>query len=232
MYLSLYLKRFVCVRGSWRPNRTATYWPPLWWPSALCLSRSPGLLNRRPGGPLWWVRASSTASCHQPVWSPKPVSKLTDFLSSPSYIIVQSPTQYLPITGHRDVSLPLSLECHVWLSSSGNKCYAVHRSLSSGASVYDYTAEFYLVPYCQPSPPTPMEYATSASLEWHLWPGRRSVYYNRCMHIKFVIFHRPRFRVSYGIHDANLDKLVKGNQIKWYCEMVSNIRLSTWYHYI
>ena len=21
-------ERFVCVRGSWRPNRTATYWPP------------------------------------------------------------------------------------------------------------------------------------------------------------------------------------------------------------
>ena len=29
----------------------------------------------------------------------KLVSKLTDFLSSPSYIIVQSPTQYLPMTG-------------------------------------------------------------------------------------------------------------------------------------
>ena len=28
---------------------------------------------------------------------------LTDFLSSPSYIIVQSPTQYLPITGHRNM---------------------------------------------------------------------------------------------------------------------------------
>ena len=131
--------------GSWRPNRTAIYWPPLLWPSVLCLSRSPGLLNRRPGGPLCWVRAFSTASCHQRV------SKLTDFLSSPSYIIVQSPTQYLPITGHRDVSLPPSLEWHVWLSSSGNNCHAVHRSLSSGASVYDCTAGFYLVPYCQPS---------------------------------------------------------------------------------
>ena len=40
------------MRGSWRPNRTAIYWPPLLWPSALCLSRSPGLLNRRPGGLL------------------------------------------------------------------------------------------------------------------------------------------------------------------------------------
>ena len=80
--------------------------------------------------------------------------QLTDFLSTPSYIIVQSPTQYLPITGHQDVSLPLSLEWHVWLSSSGNNCHAVHRSLSSGASVYDCTMGFYLVPYCQPNPPT------------------------------------------------------------------------------
>ena len=37
--------------------------------------------------------------------------------------------------------------------------------------------DFNPVPYCQPSSPTPMEYATSASLEWHVWPGRRSIYY-------------------------------------------------------
>ena len=90
------------------------------------------------------------------------VSKLTDFLSSPSYIIVQSPTQ--------------SLEWHVWSSSSGNNCHAVHRSLSSGASVYDCTAGFYLVPFSQPSSSTPMEYALPPSLEWHVWPGRRSIY--------------------------------------------------------
>ena len=48
----------------------------------------------------------------------------------------------------------ISLEWHVWSSSSGNNCHAVHRSLSSGASVYDCTMGFYLVPYCQPSPPT------------------------------------------------------------------------------
>ena len=38
------------MRGSWRPNRTATYWPPLLWLSAF-LYRSPGLLNRGPRGP-------------------------------------------------------------------------------------------------------------------------------------------------------------------------------------
>ena len=48
----------------------------------------------------------------------------------------------------------ISLEWHVWSSSSGNNCHAVHRSLSSGASVYDCTMGFYLVPYCQPNSPT------------------------------------------------------------------------------
>ena len=157
--------------------------PPLLWPSALCLSRSPGLLNLRPGSPLCWVLVFSAASCHQRVWSPNsPISKLTDFLSSPSYIIVQSPPRYLPITGNRNVSLTPSLEWHVWSSSSGNNCHAVHRSLSSGASVCDCTAGFYLVPYCQPSSPTRFLPVTGhrnvsppLSLEWHVWRGRRSI---------------------------------------------------------
>ena len=74
--------------------------------------------------------------------------QLADFLSSPSYIIVQSPTQ-------SPTQWPTqSLEWHVW-SSSGNNCHAVHRSLSSGASVYECTMGFfYLVPFRRPSPPT------------------------------------------------------------------------------
>ena len=63
--------------------------------------------------------------------------QLTDFLSPPSYMIVQSPTQ--------------SLEWHVWSSSSGNNCHAVQRSLSSGASVYECIMGFYLVPFHQPN---------------------------------------------------------------------------------
>ena len=55
------------MRGTWGPNITATFWPPLLWPSALCLSRSTGLLNRRPSGPHRRVWAFSTASCHQRV---------------------------------------------------------------------------------------------------------------------------------------------------------------------
>ena len=47
IYLSLYCKgskrvpQGLRVRGSWRPNRTEIFWPPLLWPSALCFSCSP-----------------------------------------------------------------------------------------------------------------------------------------------------------------------------------------------
>ena len=50
-----------------------------------------------------------------------------------------TPLQFLPISGDRDVSLPLSLEWPVWSSSSRNNCNAVHRSLSSGASLWSGT---------------------------------------------------------------------------------------------
>ena len=127
--------KVACVRGSWRPNRTATYWPPLLWPSALCLSCPPGLLNRRPGGQL------SAGCC--------------------SLYRIRSPTglqtNWLPVfTELYNISIAhsITLEWHVWSSSSWNNCHSVHRSLSSGASVYDSTMWSYLVPYCQPSPPT------------------------------------------------------------------------------
>ena len=45
---------------------------------------------------------------------------------------------FLSIIDHWDVSLPLSSEWQVWSSSSGNNCHAVHRSLSSGASLFFY----------------------------------------------------------------------------------------------
>ena len=47
-----------------------------------------------------------------------------------SVLPTQSPTQ--------------SLKSHVWSSSSGNNCHAVHRSLSSGASVYECTMGIFL----------------------------------------------------------------------------------------
>ena len=62
-------------------------------------------------------------------------SVLTELYNSST--LTQSPTR--------------SLKWHDWSSSSGNNCHAVHRSLSSGASVYECTMGifFYLVPFHQ-----------------------------------------------------------------------------------
>ena len=78
------------MRGSCRLNKDCNILtspaPP---DIAVCHSRSPGLLKRGPGGPASLGHVLIPASSHQLV------SKLTDFLSLPRYIIVQSPTQYL-----------------------------------------------------------------------------------------------------------------------------------------
>ena len=68
------------------------------------------------------------------------------YLQTPmrSYGHASMPPQFLPMSGDRDVSLPLSLEWPVWSSSSGNNCHAVQRSLSSGASVYESIMGFFL----------------------------------------------------------------------------------------
>ena len=145
IYLSLYLKS-LCVRGRWRPNRTATYWPPLLWPSAF-LSRSPGLLNRRPGGPaLCWVLAFSTASCHQTglvsklsIGSPEDPFCRVLFFSTASSLQTDWISYAL---SYIIVLRPLLWNGMFWSSSSGNNCHAVHRSPSSDASVCDCTVGF------------------------------------------------------------------------------------------
>ena len=148
MYLSLYCKgskrlfKVLWWEGAGDRTETIIFWPPLPWPSTLCLSRSP---DAQPEalGPLCWVMAFFTASYQQLLWSPNSIgvpegpfgrvvylrlqlycnwnSVLTELYNSPTPI--RSPTR--------------SLEWHDWSSSSGNNYHAVHRSLSSGASVYE-----------------------------------------------------------------------------------------------
>ena len=130
------------VRGGWRPNRTAIFWPPLLWPSALCLFRSTGLLNRKPRGPLCWVicyiLSATSLIPFGLVWLSLPhlvynsVRSLTTTVLTELYYgstPTQSPTR--------------SLESHVESSSSGNNCHAVQRSLSSSASVYESIMGFF-----------------------------------------------------------------------------------------
>ena len=96
--------------------------------SFLQLHRSPTQSAPSAG---WWLSFPHLVSDFSDI-------QLTDFLSSTSYIKVQSPTQ--------------SLQWHVWSSSSRNNCGAVHRSLSSGASVYECTMGFLPCPIFSAKP--------------------------------------------------------------------------------
>ena len=81
-----------------------------------------------------------------------------------------------------------SLEWHVGSSSSRNNCHAVHRSLSSGASVYECTKGIFFTPshFISQFPSTRFPLITAIRMchflpvhhsEWHFWPGRRSKYH-------------------------------------------------------
>ena len=164
MYLSLYCKGSkrlfkVCVwEGVGDRTETAIFWPPILWPSMLCLSRSPGLLNRRPRGPLCWVMAFFTASFQQLLWTPTQSGAPSPFglawLSLPQLVYnsvsncncncLTSVLTELYYSSTSTQSPTQSLEWHVGSSSSGNNCHAVHMSLSSGASVYECTMEIFL----------------------------------------------------------------------------------------
>ena len=102
------------------------------------------MLNQRP-----WVLAFFTASYQQLLWSPNsigvPEGPLGRVWLSLPHLIYNSVSNcncncHLTsvLTELYNSSTPTrSLEWHDWLSSSGNNCHAVHRSLSSGASVYE-----------------------------------------------------------------------------------------------
>ena len=155
--IPLTLLKGLCVRGGWTLNRTTTCWPPTLMAITAFLSRSPGLLNREPGDPASLRHGpyssifSPTATVQSGTWEPPLVGggslyrilspTVSNFLCTELYYCF-TPTQSLPMTGQRNMQLPPSLEWHVWSSSSGNNCHAVHRSPSSGSSVCDYIVGF------------------------------------------------------------------------------------------
>ena len=89
-----------------------------------------------------------------------------------------TPTQYLPITGHRNMHFH-----HLWngMFDRHHEEITVMQFTGHSLPVHQFVTvlwDFNPVPYCQPSSPMPMEYALPPSLEWHVWPGRRSIYYS------------------------------------------------------
>ena len=142
------------VRGSWRPNRNGNILTPNLWPSALCLSCSPDaqpeaqrLSSLLDNGFLYCILSASSLvpKLHRGSRGPlRPdVAFLTTPRLSPSPTLTATPLTSV-LTELYNNSTPTqsptrSLKSHVWSSSSGNNCHAVHRSLSSGASVYECT---------------------------------------------------------------------------------------------
>ena len=133
-------------------TETAIFWPHSYG-SQRCVVLVLLMLNRRPWGPLCWVMAFFTASYQQLLWTPtqsgapSPFGLVWLFLPHLVYNSVWSLTAtHLTsvLTELYNSSTPTqsptwSLKSHVWSSSSGNNYHAVHRSLSSGASVYECT---------------------------------------------------------------------------------------------
>ena len=152
IYLSLYCKGSkrlfkVCVwGGAGDRTKTVIFWPSLLWPSTLCLSRSPDAQPEALGSTLLgagflYCILSATSSGF-----PRAPSAWCSFPYHHSSI-TPSPTvcnwdSNCVLTELYNSSTPTrsptrSLESHVGSPSSGNNCHTVHRSLSSGASVYE-----------------------------------------------------------------------------------------------
>ena len=146
------------MRGSWRPNITEIFWPQSYGRQRCvflvlqgCSTGALESILLGAGFPYYISSYSVSNSTRQ---STGLSNSTVPFCSiRRPYITfklprgdMDTPPQFLPISGDRDVSLPLSLEWPVWSSSSGNNCHAVQRSLSSGASVYESIMGFFLPP--------------------------------------------------------------------------------------
>ena len=86
--------------------------------------------------PVW--SSSSGNNCHAVHRSLPSGASLKWDLHLVPYYQPSTPARFLSIIGHWDVSHPLSSELQVWSSSSGNNYRAVHRSISSDASLFFY----------------------------------------------------------------------------------------------
>ena len=203
-------------------------------PTALCLSRSPGLLNRRPRGPaLCWMMAFFTASYHQLVSKTTGVQRtpsarcgfpyhilsltslipnssgaprapfaglslphlisnfsgpqLSDFLSWPSYIIVQHPLNrplnlWNGMFGHHQAEI-------TFMQFTGHSL-PVHQSMSVPWDFLPCPISSAKLAYAISFNYWPLECDTSfrcITLEWHVCPGRRSIY-NIMIEIEIVLF--------------------------------------------
>ena len=133
-------------------TETAIFWPLLLWPSVLCLSCSPDAQPeaQRPtllgDGFVYCILSASSLDPNSSgpqgpkAWCgfPYHISSITLSPTVTGTVLLLSWLRYIIVQRPLNRLLDF-LESHVESSSSGNNCHAVHRSLSSGASVYECT---------------------------------------------------------------------------------------------
>ena len=137
----------VCVWEGFGDQTELKYFDPHSYSCQSCVFLILQMLNRRPWAPLCWVLAFFTASYQHLLWTPiqsglpRAPSAGCGFPYHISSISFQLYCDWdSNSTELYNSSMPTrSPKSHVWSSSSGNNCHAVHRSLSSGASVYECT---------------------------------------------------------------------------------------------
>ena len=186
--------RFACERELETEHNWNILTPKLW-PSALCLSRSLGLLNRRPRGSLCWVLASFTASYQQLLWTPThqdpkplrpgvafPTTSLPQLAATQlarrtqlSYIIVRRPLDLWNRMCNRH-------QAEITVMQFTGHSLPVHQSMSVP---WKFFSSSHFVGQFQP---TRFPLLTAIGiyhflpvhhLEWHFGPGRRSKYNTR-----------------------------------------------------
>ena len=139
--------KFACERELETEHNWNILTPKLW-PSALCLSRSPWLLNRSPFGRVWLSLPQLGSNWHSN-------STVLCSIRRP-YITFKLPRGYMDTPPRlrnffRCLAIGMChfrflLEWPVWSLSSRNNCHAVQRSHYSGASVYESIMGFFLLP--------------------------------------------------------------------------------------
>ena len=206
MYLSLYCKgskrvtQGFTVRGSWWPNRTAIYWPPLLWPSAMCFLVLQGCST---GGP-----EAHSAGCELSlpylVTNGSPNTFGRGFLSLPHLInnfsgpqlnlvsnVSYSNSDFLSWLSYIIVQRPLNNPLNLWngmfdrhqaeitVMQFRGHSLPVHQSLSVS---WDFlpcpisSTNFRLRDFFRLLAIGCVTSFRCITLEWHIWSGRRSKY--------------------------------------------------------
>ena len=152
MYLSLYLWRLRCERELKTEQNCNILTPTLMAVSVVSFSFSmaaqpeaqkPTLLG---DGFLYCILSATSLDPNSSgaprvplVWRGFPYHSYRQLFSNCNSSCLTSVLTELYNSSTPTQSSTRSLEWHVWSSSNGNNCHAVHRSLSSGASVYECT---------------------------------------------------------------------------------------------